>query len=111
MMALQRLRLTAWDRGIVLLLILTLLFGGMSSELFLTGDNLNFVISDVSEVLLIAFPMALLIIVRDIDLSVASSLTLASAAITRDAPISTTRAEWSRRISSATLPQHGPRAT
>ena len=29
MMALQRLRLTAWDRGIVLLLILTLLFGGM----------------------------------------------------------------------------------
>ena len=81
MRSIQRLRLTAWDRGIVLLLILTLVFGGTSSELFLAGDNLNFVISDVSEILLIAFPMALLIIVRDIDLSVASSLTLASAVI------------------------------
>ena len=81
MKSIQRLRLTAWDRGIVLLLILTLVFGGTSSELFLAGDNLNFVISDVSEILLIAFPMALLIIVRDIDLSVASSLTLASAVI------------------------------
>ena len=48
MRSIQRLRLTAWDRGIVLLLILTLVFGGTSSELFLAGDNLNFVISDVS---------------------------------------------------------------
>ena len=81
MNSVRRLNLGAWDRGIVVLLILILLFGGRSSELFLTGDNINFIIQDVAEVMLIAFPMALLIIVRDIDLSVASTLTLASAVI------------------------------
>lgn len=68
-----------WDKGIVLLLVLLILFGGMNNELFLTGDNVNFIIGDISEVMLIAFPMALLIIVKEIDLSVASNLTLASA--------------------------------
>ena len=68
-----------WDRGIILLLIMIILFGGTNNELFLTGDNVNFIIGDVSEVMLLAFPMALLIIVKDIDLSVASLLTLASA--------------------------------
>lgn len=68
-----------WDRGIVLILLLIILFGGMSNDLFLTGDNVNFIIGDVSEVMLIAFPMALLIIVKEIDLSVASLLCLSSA--------------------------------
>lgn len=68
-----------WDRGIVLLLVLIILFGGMNNEYFLTGDNVNFIIGDISEVMLIAFPMAMLIIVKEIDLSVASLLTLASA--------------------------------
>jgi rhamnose transport system permease protein len=70
-----------WDKGIILLLVLLILFGGMNNELFLAGDNINFIIGDVSEVLLIAFPMALLIIVKEIDLSVASNLTLSSAMI------------------------------
>jgi len=70
-----------WDKGIVLLLVMLILFGGMNSELFLTGDNINFIIGDISEVMLIAFPMALLIIVKEIDLSVASNLTLSSAVI------------------------------
>jgi rhamnose transport system permease protein len=70
-----------WDKGIILLLVLLILFGGMNNELFLTGDNINFVIGDVSEIMLIAFPMALLIIVKEIDLSVASNLTLSSAVI------------------------------
>lgn len=68
-----------WDRGIILLLVLIILFGGMNNEFFLTGDNVNFIIGDISEVMLIAFPMAMLIIVKEIDLSVASLLTLASA--------------------------------
>lgn len=68
-----------WDKGIILLLVLLILMGGRSNELFLTGDNVNFIIGDVSEIMLIAFPMALLIIVREIDLSVASILTLSSA--------------------------------
>lgn len=68
-----------WDKGIILLLVLLILLGGQSNELFLTGDNVNFIIGDVSEIMLIAFPMALLIIVKEIDLSVASILTLASA--------------------------------
>jgi rhamnose transport system permease protein len=70
-----------WDKGIILLLVLLILFGGMNNDLFLAGDNINFIIGDVSEVLLIAFPMALLIIVKEIDLSVASNLTLSSAMI------------------------------
>lgn len=70
-----------WDKGIILLLVLLILFGGMNNELFLTGDNINFVIGDVSEIMLIAFPMALLIIVKEIDLSVASNLTLSSAVV------------------------------
>ena len=69
----------SWDKGIVLLLVLLILFGGMNNEYFATGDNVNFIIGDVSEIMLIAFPMALLIIVKEIDLSVASILTLASA--------------------------------
>lgn len=68
-----------WDKGIILVLVLLILFGGMNNELFLTGDNINFIIGDVSEIMLIAFPMALLIIVKEIDLSVASILTLSSA--------------------------------
>jgi len=68
-----------WDKGIILLLVLIILFGGMNNEFFMTGDNVNFIIGDISEVMLIAFPMALLIIVKEIDLSVASLLTLASA--------------------------------
>lgn len=68
-----------WDKGIILLLVLLILLGGQSNELFLTGDNVNFIIGDVSEIMLIAFPMALLIIVKEIDLSVASILTLSSA--------------------------------
>ena len=70
-----------WDKGIILLLVMLILFGGMSSNLFLAGDNINFIIGDISEVMLIAFPMALLIIVKEIDLSVASNLTLSSAVI------------------------------
>ena len=70
-----------WDKAIILLLVLLILFGGMSNELFITGDNVNFIIGDVSEVMLIAFPMALLIIVKEIDLSVASNLTLSSAVL------------------------------
>lgn len=70
-----------WDKGIIVLLVVLLVFGGMNNELFLTSDNVNFVLSDVSEVMLIAFPMALLIIVKEIDLSVASNLTLCSAVI------------------------------
>ncbi len=69
----------SWDKGIILLLILLILFGGTSNEYFATGDNVNFIIGDASEIMLIAFPMALLIIVKEIDLSVASILTLASA--------------------------------
>ncbi|MBU6244893.1 MAG: ABC transporter permease [Actinomycetales bacterium] len=69
----------SWDKSILLLLILLVLFGGMNNEYFATGDNVNFILGDISEIMLIAFPMALLIIVKEIDLSVASSLTLASA--------------------------------
>ena len=37
-----------WDKAIILLLVLLILFGGMSNELFITSDNVNFIIGDVS---------------------------------------------------------------
>lgn len=70
-------RLT-WDRGLVLLLLLTFVLGSRISPEFIGADNVTFVLEDVTELLLIALPMAFLIILGDIDLSVASTLTLAS---------------------------------
>jgi rhamnose transport system permease protein len=72
-----------WDRGIVVLLALTLLVGSRLAPEFLTRDNVGFVFQDIGEILLLALPMTFLIIAGEIDLSVASSLTLSSAVLGR----------------------------
>jgi rhamnose transport system permease protein len=70
-----------WDKGVGLFLIFTILLGTFSSEYFATTSNLTFIIRDVAEIAIIALAMAYLIIAGEIDLSVASMLSLSSATI------------------------------
>jgi rhamnose transport system permease protein len=78
-MAELRVRLLRWETLTVFLLIAAVIGGGTSSPDFLTGDNLNAILSDVTEIALIALPMTFVIVAAEIDLSVASILGLASA--------------------------------
>ncbi len=73
----MKFRLT-WDRGLIILLLLTFVVGSRVSPEFIGADNVTFVLEDVTELLLIALAMAFLIITGEIDLSVASTLTLSS---------------------------------
>jgi rhamnose transport system permease protein len=74
-----RARLGRWETVTVLLLILALIYGAISADGFVSGQNLNSVLSDVAEIALISLPMTLIIIAAEIDLSVASVLGLSSA--------------------------------
>jgi rhamnose transport system permease protein len=71
--------LARWEALLVALLIATCFLGqGLSAE-FLTGDNVSLAASDISEIALMALPLALVIVAAEIDLSVASILGLSSA--------------------------------
>lgn len=70
-----------WEKGIALLLILATVAGSFATPYFANFDNLSFVIQDIAEIALIALAMTYLIIAGEIDLSVASTLNLSSAAI------------------------------
>jgi rhamnose transport system permease protein len=74
-----RTRLARWETLTVALLACTLVAGSLSSPDFLTGGNLNSMLSDITEVALIALPMTFIIVAGEIDLSVASILGLSSA--------------------------------
>jgi rhamnose transport system permease protein len=74
-----RARLGRWETLTVILLILSLLYGAISADGFVSGQNLNSVLSDVAEIALIALPLTFVIISGEIDLSVASVLGLSSA--------------------------------
>jgi rhamnose transport system permease protein len=74
-----RARLARWETLTLALLIAAVVGGATSSPDFLTGGNLNAVLSDIVEVALIALPMTFIIVAAEIDLSVASVLGLASA--------------------------------
>jgi rhamnose transport system permease protein len=79
--AAARLRAAAgrWEALLVALILVTLVVGqGLSSQ-FLTADSFTTGSLDFSEVALMALPLALVIIAAEIDLSVASVLTLSSA--------------------------------
>lgn len=70
-----------WDKGIAVLLVLSVVAGSFATPYFANFDNLSFVIQDIGEIALIAFAMTYLIIAGEIDLSVASTLNLSSATI------------------------------
>ena len=71
----------AWEHGVVVFLVVVIGVGSVISPYFATTDNLSFVIQDVAEIAIISLAMTYLIIAGEIDLSVASTLNLASAAI------------------------------
>src|SRR3954463_7392488 len=74
-----RARLGRWETLTVILLVLAVLYGALSADGFVSGQNLNPVLSDAAEIALIALPMTLIIIAAEIDLSVASVLGLTCA--------------------------------
>jgi len=73
--------LLSWDVILVILLVLTIAVNALVSPYFLDVYNLADATSNFSEKAIIALGMALLILVRDIDLSVAAIVALASMAI------------------------------
>src|SRR3954465_5969694 len=74
-----RARLGRWETVTVVLLVVAIVYGAISADGFVSGQNLNSVLSDVAEIALISLPMTLIIISAEIDLSVASVLGLSSA--------------------------------
>jgi rhamnose transport system permease protein len=72
-------RFMRWETLTVLLLVASFIYGAASSPDFLSGSNLNSLLANIVEVALIALPLTYVIIVAEIDLSVASVLGLASA--------------------------------
>jgi rhamnose transport system permease protein len=72
-------RFGRWETVTVALLLASILYGAVSADGFVSGQNLNSILSDVAEIALIALPMTLIIIAAEIDLSVASMLGLTSA--------------------------------
>jgi rhamnose transport system permease protein len=70
-----------WEHGVSVFLVAVIGVGSVISPYFATTDNLSFVIQDVAEIAIIALAMTYLIIAGEIDLSVASTLNLSSAAI------------------------------
>lgn len=70
-----------WESLLAMLLVLLFVFGGAFLPHFLDPYNLLDGTSNFSEKALIALPMALLIICREIDISVAGTLALCSVAM------------------------------
>lgn len=70
--------LFGWDGLLAVLTLLALAFATVAIPNFATSFNISQAIAGVSEKALLVLPMALLMIVREIDLSVASILALSS---------------------------------
>jgi len=85
-------RLASWDAFLAVLTGATLTYAVIAVPNFATAFNISQAIAGVSERALIVLPMVLLIIAREIDLSVASMLALSSVvfgvAVQAGAPIS-----------------------
>ena len=71
-------RLMSWDTVLAVLAIAALLYAAFFVPGFLSAFNISQAIAGMSEKALIVLPMVLLIIAREIDLSVASMLALTS---------------------------------
>lgn len=74
----RRLPLDAWDLLLAGLTVATILYGAASTPSFLSAFNLSQLAAGVAEKALLVLPLVLLIIAREIDLSVASVLALSS---------------------------------
>jgi rhamnose transport system permease protein len=69
----------SWDTAILVLLLTVLILASLTTEGFLTSLNFSYIFSNTSEITIIAFAMLFMIIMGEIDLSVASILALGSA--------------------------------
>ena len=69
----------SWDTAILVLLLAVLILASLTTEGFLTALNFSYIFSNTSEIMIIAFAMLFMIIMGEIDLSVASILALGSA--------------------------------
>src|SRR5947209_2763560 len=71
--------LISWEALLVLLLLIGVVIGSVLSPYFLSSFNLEYALpSNIMEIAIMALPMTLIIIVGEIDLSVASLLGLTS---------------------------------
>jgi rhamnose transport system permease protein len=70
--------LKTWEALLVVLLLISIVLGSVLSPYFLTGFNFYAITSNIMEIAIMALPMTLIIIVGEIDLSVASVLGLSS---------------------------------
>ena len=70
--------LLRWETGLVFLLIATLVYGQQESSHFFTTGNIFFIGLNMGEIAIMALPLTLIVIVGEIDLSVASMLGLSS---------------------------------
>ncbi len=71
--------LLRWEGGLVVVLVAVLIYGQQSSTHFFTTTNIFFIGVNVGEIAIMALPLALIVVVGEIDLSVASMLGLSSA--------------------------------
>jgi rhamnose transport system permease protein len=75
--------LVRWEIGLVVVLVGVLLFGAAESSTFLTSNTLFFTGLNMGEIGIMALPMLLIIMIGEIDLSVASMLGLSGAVMGR----------------------------
>ncbi len=68
----------SWDTAIIVLLFVVLVLASVTTDNFLTALNISYIFSNTSEIMIIAFAMLFMIILGEIDLSVASMLALSS---------------------------------
>jgi rhamnose transport system permease protein len=68
----------SWDTAILVLLFAVIVMASITTEGFLTALNFSYILSNTSEITIIAFAMLFMIILGEIDLSVASILALSS---------------------------------
>lgn len=73
--------LARWEVSIMVLAVLVLVIAALTIEGFGTPINASFLVLDMAPVLLIALPLTFIIMSGEIDLSVASTLGLSSAAM------------------------------
>jgi rhamnose transport system permease protein len=68
----------SWDTAIIVLLFVVFVLASVTTDNFLTSLNISYIFSNTSEIMIIAFAMLFMIILGEIDLSVASMLALSS---------------------------------
>jgi rhamnose transport system permease protein len=71
-------RISGWERFLIVLVAAAFVAGSVSSPFFLSAGNFRGAVSDTMEIAIMALAMTMVIIAREIDLSVASIFGLSS---------------------------------